>query len=156
MKRWLSQDRLRPRLLRLSCPFRLSRTNARDSKKMDANGTFFHLLLGRTDWGNCLDAQMRPLRKSWDDSKHGAALNRSGTDWDEERAELILQQRLFRFDTEPQRERPELKERRGAARDRYGNWYWIDQSEREILVNSSGTQTVSHFWSSTDQCAGNC
>src|SRR5439155_23786166 len=33
----------------------------------------------------------------------------------------------------------------------YGNWYWIDETRREIVVNSSGTQVTSHFWASTDQ-----
>jgi phage tail protein domain len=123
---------------------------------MDANGTFFHLLLDRDDWGNCVDAQRRSLRQSWDDSKRGAAFNKSGTDWNEERAELTLQRRLFQFNNTPRSMRPELRERRGAARDRYGNWYWIDARGREILVNSSGAQAVSHFWSSTDLCAGHC
>lgn len=123
---------------------------------MDANGTFFHLLLGRDDWANCLDAQGRTLGASWDDSERSLSLNKSGTDWDKERDELTLQQRLFQFNASTESDRPKIKDRRGAARDRYGNWYWIDASEREILVNSSGTQTVSHFWSSTDECASNC
>ncbi len=36
--------------------------------------------------------------------------------------------------------------RRGAARDRYGNWYWIGPSGREVLVQSSGTGAGSSFW----------
>ena len=40
--------------------------------------------------------------------------------------------------------------RRGAARDRYGNWYWISESEQEIRVSSAGADTTAHFWKSGD------
>src|SRR5687767_13664230 len=118
---------------------------------MDANGTLFHLLLGRNDWADCLDQQRRPLRLSWANSTNGLVPNTSGIDWDQERAEVTLQKRLFLFPPTPRDTRPLLADRRGAARDRYGNWYWIDDTRREILVNSSGTQMTSHFWGSTDQ-----
>ncbi|MDX6557643.1 MAG: hypothetical protein QOF72_692, partial [Blastocatellia bacterium] len=118
---------------------------------MDANGTQFHLLLGLDDWASCLDGQLRPLQASWADSSQGVDLNKSGVDWVDERAEVTLQKRLFQFTATSRDVRPSLKDRRGAARDRYGNWYWIDETRREILINSSGTLTTTHFWSSTDQ-----
>jgi phage tail-like protein len=118
---------------------------------MDANGTHFHLLLGHDDWANCLDGQMRPLGLSWATSIDAVVPNKSGIDWNEERTEVTLQKRLFQFTATPKDTRPFLRDRRGAARDRYGNWFWIDQSRREILVNSSGTLVTTHFWSSTDQ-----
>src|SRR6185503_8896033 len=118
---------------------------------MDANGTRFHLLLGHDDWANCRDSRQRPLSLSWDSETTEAVINRSGTDWDEERNEVTLQKRLFQFAAAPRDTRPLLKNRRGAARDGYGNWYWIDETRREILVNSSGTLTTTHFWSATDQ-----
>jgi len=124
---------------------------------MDANGTFFHLLLGRNDWSNCLDLRRLPLLQSWDNNSQIAAAsesrtaNQSGLDWDSKRNEVTLNQKLFQFPATPSDRRPFLTDRRGAARDRYGNWYWIDETRREIVVNSSGTQVSSHFWSSTDQ-----
>jgi phage tail-like protein len=118
---------------------------------MDANGTQFHLLLGLDDWASCLDGQLRPLQASWADSSQGVDLNKSGVDWVDERAEVTLQKRLFQFTATSRDVRPSLKDRRGAARDRYGNWYWIDETRREILINSSGTLTTTHFWSSTDR-----
>ncbi len=118
---------------------------------MDANGTHFHLLLGPDDWANCLDAEKRQLGLSWASSSDGVVLNKSGVDWSEEHAEVTLQKKLFQFIATPKDTRPALQDRRGAARDRYGNWYWIDQTRTEILVNSSGTLATTHFWSSTDQ-----
>src|SRR5438876_7126978 len=118
---------------------------------MDANGTLFHLLLGRDDWADCLDWRQRPLCLSWAGSTNDVVLNKSGIDWDEERAEVTLHKRLFQFTASVRDTRPFLKDRRGTARDRYGNWYWIDETRREIVVNSSGTRVTSHFWASTDQ-----
>jgi len=118
---------------------------------MDANGTHFHLLLGREDWANCLDSRLLPLWQSWDVSTGGVVVNNSGIDWDETHAEVTLKQRLFQFIARPSNQRPSLANRRGAARDGYGNWYWIDESRREILINSSGTQATTHFWASSDQ-----
>src|SRR5436190_7042755 len=118
---------------------------------MDANGTHFHLLLGREDWANCLDSRLLPLWQSWEVSTGGVVVNNSGIDWDETHAEVTLKQRLFQFIARPSNQRPSLADRRGAARDGYGNWYWIDESRREILINSSGTQATTHFWASSDQ-----
>jgi phage tail-like protein len=36
--------------------------------------------------------------------------------------------------------------RRGATRDRFGNWYWIDPTGRGVLVQSSGTGAIGPFW----------
>jgi phage tail-like protein len=118
---------------------------------MDANGTHFHLMLGRDDWAQCRDAQGRLLASLWAASPpdgDGAALY-----WDQERDEITLQPRLFQF-TAAQRDRPPvLADRRGAGRDRFGNWYWIDDSRREVRVNSAGTSITSHFWSADDGVA---
>jgi phage tail-like protein len=122
---------------------------------MDANATRFHHVLGREGWQYCLDWQMRPLWRSWDETApRGIAVTDAGIDWHEERSELILHERLAQFQPPPKDTRPTLALRRGAARDRYGNWYWIDRTRREILVASAGTQKVSHFWSCGDRCKG--
>jgi phage tail-like protein len=97
---------------------------------VDANGTRHHLLLGADDWARCTF---------------------SDTTFDPERAEVTLHARLFEFVAAPRDEAPDLSSRRGAGRDRYGNWYWIAPSRTEILVNSSGSGRTSHFWSSVDE-----
>ncbi len=99
---------------------------------MDANGTRFHLLLGKDDWATCTG---------------------DNTGWDDKRSELTLAPRLFRFQIPAQHTDPVVENRRGAARDRYGNWYWIDATRTEVLVNSSGTGQTTHFWSSADGAA---
>jgi phage tail-like protein len=117
---------------------------------MDVNGTRFHLLLGRSDWECCLDAQLHPLRQSWSVSSSGPAINEAGVDWQKERSELTLHQRLMRFVAARGDTPPALEARRGSARDRYGNWYWIDKTRREILVLNAGTHNTTHFWSCGD------
>ena len=44
--------------------------------------------------------------------------------------------------------RPER--RRGAARDQYANWYWIDEKQREIRFLAMNSDQSEHFWSSDD------
>ena len=112
---------------------------------MDANGTRFHLLLGRDDWARCTVAGTE-LRKSWDTNSPPAA-EASELAFNDERAELTLRPRLFNFIAAPKDTRPDLINRRGAGRDRYGNWYWVDETGLKIRVRSSGSQLVSDFWS---------
>src|SRR5207237_7055460 len=117
---------------------------------MDVNGTRFQLLLGEADWGACLDAaqgpQAQPLARSWQASPTRAAQVR----WHDERQEVTLAERLFKFVAAKNDHPPELTERRGAACDRFGNWYWIAATGDELLVNSAGTSRTAHFWSARD------
>lgn len=114
---------------------------------MDVNGTRFHLLLGGPDWGACLDARATlPASCAESSPPHGPQVC-----WDAERQELTLAKRLFDFVASKNDRPPALKDRRGAARDRFGNWYWIAESGVELLVNSAGTSRTSHFWSQSDE-----
>lgn len=116
---------------------------------MDANGTHFYLLLGQNDWGQCIDADTGiALGDAWRSSPLNEELTNFG--WDDSRVELTLQPRLFQFVAAPKDTAPDLSQRRGAGRDRYGNWYWISDASNEILVNSAGTGMTSHFWSAGD------
>src|SRR5438094_3432014 len=114
---------------------------------MDVNGTRFHLLLGKDDWADCIDSDGTTiLHHLWDVSP--PAQDTADVYWDATRAELTLHPQLFQFLS---KDNPlSLERRRGAARDRYGNWYWIDESENELRVNSVGTGNTSHFWSPAD------
>jgi phage tail-like protein len=117
---------------------------------MDANGTRYHLLLGYDDWTACTFDGQTPLRA--ETSLPGAQLWRaeSGLDWNVAGHEVTLRQLQFDFPAARNDTPPSLDDRRGAARDAYGNWYWIAASRREILVESSGSGATSHFWASGD------
>lgn len=108
---------------------------------MDANGTRFHLLLGRDDWAGCVNAGVK-LRDLWDASPpQGADLS-----WNDQRSELTLEPRLFKFIAAPKDTFPSVQNRRGAGRDVFGNWYWIDETGRRLRVLSSGSNVTSDFW----------
>jgi phage tail-like protein len=125
---------------------------------MDANGTKFHLLLGKQDWGRATPGAsewaqatslpLAPLAELWEQSAETSEL--TGLRWDSRRNELTLAPQLFQFPPSRKDRPPGLTDRRGAGRDRYGNWYWIAEDEREILVNSAGSGSTSHFWSASD------
>src|SRR6266852_1109146 len=136
---------------------------------MDANGTRFHLLLGKDDWARCTDCtdEQNPVFLSdawqssssgsdtvfeWDEQRLEFALqprlfsDQIELEWDVNRYELTLRSRLLQLPTRQQKQSYDLSKRRGAGRDRYGNWYWIDGTGSEIRVNSVGTGVTTHFW----------
>jgi phage tail-like protein len=115
---------------------------------MDVNGTRFHLLLTRSDWGDrCTADDGQKLAQHFSISAAGVD---AAFSWDDRRNELTLGKRVFYFTSTPGNQPANLDARRGAAADVYGNVYWIAPSGNEILVNSSGTRTTTHFWSSLD------
>ncbi len=119
---------------------------------MDANGTKFHLLFGRDDWAQCLvdtASGKKTLAEVWQllPTETG-----SGLSWNEERNELTLEPRLFKFTAAPKDTFPTLENRRGAGRDRFGNWYWIDETSRKIRVRSRGSGETTDFWPLEQTC----
>jgi phage tail-like protein len=92
----------------------------------DANGTGFHLLLGAADWASCTPPPA----------------------WDEPRGEATLPELLYRFPAGVADRPPLLSDRRGAGRDRFGNWYWIDADRTGVSVESAGSGETTEFWSS--------
>ena len=115
---------------------------------MDANGTHHFLLLGHDDWANCaLDPT--GVHRVGDTWPPNTIADRS-LDWDAALSELTLKKDVFRFAAPPRAVLPEIADRRGADRDRNGNWYWIADNQQEILVNSAGSGNTGHFWSTID------
>src|SRR5262245_20379564 len=132
---------------------------------MDANQAKFHLMLGADDWGRATPGltewnrvaaaglkesppvvrNIASLAELWKRSSEDAEL--TGLDWDLDAYELTLAPQVFEFQSTASTAPLSIRDRRGAGRDRYGNWYWISDDEREILVNSSGTGNTTHFWS---------
>jgi phage tail-like protein len=118
---------------------------------MDANGTRFHLLLGRDDWGQSLvdtASGKKSLKELW-----SLLASEPGLFWNEERNELTLEPRLFKFTAAPKDTFPLLENRRGAGRDRYGNWFWIDETSLKIRVRSIGSGQVTDFWPLEQKCS---
>lgn len=116
---------------------------------MDANQTRFQLLLGRGDWARCRNVDTGlPI---FDNAGEQPAFI-----WDARRYELTLGARVNLFPSAPGNQVPSLDERRGAAQDRFGNWYWISDTRDELLVNSSGSGVTTHFWASADELAKGC
>ena len=121
---------------------------------MDANNTRFHLLLGKADWTNCLADSGLALLDVDDACGSGApALElRAGdpaseTYWDDAAHELTLKPLVFLHAAAPRDVPLKLDDRRGAACDRFGSWYWINRSRREIRIRSAGSGAVTRFWS---------
>ena len=123
---------------------------------MDANGTRFHLFFGQPDWARWFGVitkdsgaeEQHLLGEAWKDEDLQHAI---GLSWNDERGELTLDPRLFNF--APNGSAPSVENRRGAARDRFGNWYWIDETSLRIRVLSTGSRTTTDFWRLPEQCA---
>jgi phage tail-like protein len=109
---------------------------------VDANGTRLKTVLGRDDWSRWTTAAGVPLPDAWLRYRGGE----TGTAWDESHGELTLAALPWTFPPAPDARTLRREQRRGAAMDRYGNWYWIDPAERAILVTSSGSGATTAFW----------
>jgi len=118
---------------------------------MNVNGSRFELLLGRDDWGRCLDgdgAAARPLSASWP----GALVSPAPIPdpalpaWDEARQELILAQREIELPDTPSEQPFSLSARRAASADRNGNVYRIGDNRTTLVVFSAGSRRESVFW----------
>lgn len=96
---------------------------------MDSNNTRFHLLYTPDDWAQCM-----LTRVEWDAERRGLGLRRLPFIFPKVSGDPIL--------------RPE--DRRGAAQDRYGNWYWIGDDEQTLRMASAGDFTSTRFWSVSD------
>src|ERR1051325_5537847 len=116
---------------------------------MDANGTRYHLLLGKSDWGRCLDASGKATLGFATGDNESA-----GFGWDTARSEITLFPRLFVFIGTPAEMKPQLADRRGAGRDRFGNWYWIAPDRRSVLVHSVGSGVTGRVWGPGDPSRG--
>lgn len=103
---------------------------------MDANGTRHHLVLGRDDWF--------PQR---DTCPPGAEDTRGPcAEWNADSATVALTRLPVTFPARREERQPEAADRRGAGRDRFGNWYWIGPDGRSILARSPRDGAPVDFW----------
>lgn len=113
---------------------------------MDANGSRYHLLLGAADWQGCRYAA---AGDAFDDGVWPVPKPEvpAPAEWNADSAELMLRRRAFRFEAGRAENRPDLtRDRRGAAADRFGNWYWINPAGDGLRVFSAGSQRASDYW----------
>jgi len=104
---------------------------------MDVNGTKFHLVYGPNDWYQ---------------APGGSPSSQVLFDWNDCDATLSLHQDLFIFPPPAGQLPLSIEQRRGAGRDRYGNWYWIDPTTSELLfLSSEPNSTPEHYWSASDE-----
>lgn len=100
---------------------------------MDINGTLFHLRTGENDWEPLLDERM--VHGMW---------------WDRERQSLGLLPQILQYGQRASELPLTPMDRRGAARDRYGNIYWIGDDRRHIEVLPMGLDHAGTYWSTSD------
>jgi len=116
---------------------------------VDVNGTKYHLLYGQQDWGSCLlSGSESALSELWSANQHPPL------EWDETSATLRLMREVPIFRRSKRIQPLAINTRRGAGRDRYGNWYWIDQPESGIRCLPNGSYTSQQFWTAADRVQG--
>jgi phage tail-like protein len=100
---------------------------------VNVNGSRFQLLKGAADWLSCheTDAPEGPLtRVEWDDAG----------EW------LTLKPLLSLFPQSNTARLLDPDDRRGAAVDQYGNWYWIAHDRQRIFWLPEGGRRPSVYW----------
>jgi len=113
---------------------------------MDANGTRFHLLLGKSDWGSRCESGGVPLSAAF-----GAE---ASIGWDETRQEVTLGSRVAVIPAAAGNRPPLPSARRGAAADAFGNVLWIADDEHSVMIASIDRGDPSPFWPPAgDACA---
>jgi len=109
---------------------------------VDVNGTRFHLIKAKDDWGVCRvelasgatvplagNSRIKPLR------------------YDDQSESLTLSSRLLLFTSARRHVALDVAERRGAAPDSFGNWYWIGADRRTIFWMPLGAARPLVYWS---------
>jgi phage tail-like protein len=102
---------------------------------MDANRTRFQLVFGQADWfGPDIGSPPQTIGLEWRDSDSTVGLT----------------QNIFVFPVSNGSTPLTAADRRGAAQDQYGNYYWVGPAQDEILFLGAGQQQAQHFWSAED------
>lgn len=114
---------------------------------VDVNDSRFHLLLSASDW---FGWQGSVAKVSHSEVTDPDVESEPDLIWDEASASLMLRPLLFRFQAAASDLPLTVDARRGAARDRFGNWYWIDEAGTGIRFLPACQKESEHFWSGVD------
>jgi len=121
---------------------------------MDVQGSHYHVVNGVDDWGRCTDtASGHALSRAWADT----APSVTDTAWEYDPDLGVLRLRrdtpLFRRAGRTTPITPDT--RRGAGRDGFGTWYWIDADRRTVRRRGESATSATTWWS-VDDLADNC
>jgi phage tail-like protein len=124
---------------------------------MDVQGSQFHLIHGLDDWGGCMDAVTgQLLGTAWaDEADSPSSGAHTSLEYDETLGALRLRHDLPLFRRAGRTVRLDPAARRGAGRDAYGNWYWIDDDQTSISWRPADDDTSAPWWSSS-QLGSSC
>lgn len=98
----------------------------------DVNETRYHLLFGADDWQQCIGDDGQPQKWEYDKTSNKHVVR--------------LQQEIFQFQAHNNAETLRASHRRGAARDLYGHWYWIDNSRTKIMARWAKAPSAETFY----------
>lgn len=113
---------------------------------VDSNGTKFHLVYQQRDWGEWYSvAQGTTLADLF---RRPELFVDAEIEWNAQEANLRLARLAPSFHTATTQPPTALENRRGAARDRYGHWYWINEEQNGLLFCAHGERSPVLFWSS--------
>ena len=118
---------------------------------MDANNTRYHAFITRADWAQCYGDPHHTHVPRTKAKVAGSQVLPEGTGWYSNA--LTLAPLTYEHKAAPNDTAPEPQDRRGAARDRFGNVYWIDAARTAIRMFGSGAKTAVHYWRAGDSVA---
>ena len=112
---------------------------------MDVNGTKFHLVHDKLDW----DKWFSVKHKTTLDVMFGPpAFADAEVEWNRGEQNLRLASQVVEFKGLATQPDTILDNRRGAGRDRYGHWYWINEERTGIYFLAQGEIKPVTFWTS--------
>ena len=123
---------------------------------MDVQGSSYHLINGLADWSECFDVDLAGrLGDLWYDEPDlagpsgpsGSAQPSSAWEYDRCEGWIRLRRDTPLFRRAGRSEPMDPTARRGAGRDGYGNWYWIDTDQRTIRWLPAAERTADLWWS---------
>jgi phage tail-like protein len=106
----------------------------------DVQGSLYHLVHGADDWGSCVEAGSgQRLQALWAEIAAGSPPGaKSPLEYDTGLGVLRLTRETPLFHRAGHSDPLDTTARRGAARDSYGNWFWIGEDRRSIMWRAAG------------------
>jgi phage tail-like protein len=106
----------------------------------DVQGSRYHLIHGAGDWGSCVEAGSGlPLQAVWAEIASGSPPGaQCPLEYDPDLGVLRLTRQTPLFHRAGHTDPLDIGTRRGAARDSYGNWFWIGEDRRSIMWRPDG------------------